>query len=91
MGVRSLNTFNMDKEKLIELSKQYFDNNKDLNEIIACSDGNFFYTDADASYHFAKNDVEKHVISRVDAYPPKVEKPKVVKKVVKKEVPKNDK
>lgn len=84
----------MDKEKLIELSKQYFDNNKDLNQIIACSDGNFFYTDADASYHFAKNKVQKHLIKREDLIPKaavKIEKPKEVVKKVAKKVNKYDK
>jgi len=72
----------MNKEELIKLSKQYFDSNKNLKEIIACSDGNFFYTDADASYHFAKNDLQKFVITREDLNPP------VVKEVVKKQEPK---
>jgi len=82
----------MTKEELTKLSKQYFDSNKALNQIIACSDGNFFYTDADASYHFAKNDVQKFVITREDLNPhvevkKEIEKEplkKVEKKIVKK-------
>jgi len=84
----------MNREELTELSKQYFNSNKDLDQIIACSDGNFFYTESDASYHFAKNDIEKYVISRADLNPPKpvIKEPikKVEKKVVKKVI-KNDK
>ena len=68
----------MEKEKLIQLSKQYFDSNPSLKEITACSDGNFFYTESDASYHFAKNKVQKYVIKRSD-----LDAKKVVKKVIK--------
>ena len=91
----------MTREKLIELSKQYFESNKDLQQIIACSDGNFFYSDADASYHLAKNKLEKYLIKREDLNPKKVEpvktEPKKVEvkkvelKAVKKKVTKNDK
>lgn len=74
----------MEKEKLIELSKQYFDNKKDLKEILASSDGHFFYTEADASYHVAKKDVIMYKIKREDLKPKKTVN-------VKKEVPKKNK
>ena len=75
----------MNKEKLIELSKQYFDNKKDLNQIVACSDGNFFYNEVDASYHFSKNKLDKYLITREDVYPIAIEeKPEEVKKEPKK-------
>ena len=74
----------MEKEKLIELSKQYFDNKKDLKEIVASSDGQFFYTVEDAGYYCAKNKVTLITIKREDLQP-KIEKPKVEKKDVKKD------
>ena len=78
----------MEKEKLIELSKQYFDNNKDLKQIIASSDGHFFYTEPDASYHVAKNNIVTYIIKRSDLEKP-VEKVIVKEKIeVKKEVEK---
>ena len=72
----------MEKEKLIELSKQYFDNNKDLNEIFASSDGNFFYKESYVDYHVARCKLIKHKITRIEAYPVIVEKPVEVKEVV---------
>ena len=76
----------MEKEKLIELSKQYFDNNKDLNEIFASSDGNFFYAVSDLNYHVARTGLKGFTINRTEAYPKKVEKIEVkeVEKPVKK-------
>ena len=74
----------MEKEKLIELSKQYFDNNKELEEILASSDGHFFYTESDASYHVAKNDIVMYKIKKEDLKPKKTVK-------VEKEVPKKTK
>lgn len=73
----------MEKEKLIELSKQYFDNNKDLNKIYVSSDGNFFYIESYVDYHVARTKTQKIKITRAEAYPPKVEKPVEVKEVVK--------
>lgn len=72
----------MEKDKLIELSKQYFDRNKDLKVIFASSDGNFFYTESDAYYHVARTGLKKYDIKKEDAFPPKktVEKPKKVTK-----------
>ena len=72
----------MEKEKLIELSKQYFDNNKSLKEIFASVDGHFFYKEEDASYHLAKTQKSLIKITREDLKP---------KKTVKKEVPKKNK
>ena len=64
----------MEKEKLIELSKQYFDNNKDLNKIYVSSDGQFFYIESYIDYHVARTKEKKFTITRADVYPKKVEK-----------------
>lgn len=64
----------MDKEKLIELSKVYFEESKELKEIFATPDGHFFHTEADASYHKAKTQCHLFKITRDELKPKKAPK-----------------
>jgi len=75
----------MTREKLIEISKQYFEGSK-LNVVYATSDNNFFYDRNQAMNHSKAQKVEWHELKRneIFAKPEKTE----IKKVVKKTTPK---
>jgi hypothetical protein len=57
------------KEKLIELSKQYFLENENIQTMYATSDNQFFFPEAKsyASSHSRSNNVETYIITRAEA------------------------
>ena len=65
------------KTQLIELSKSYFNSDKNLNSIFATTDGNFFYITHKnyATDHGKKNKLEVFEIKRPEPKEEIIEKP----------------
>jgi len=68
----------MEKSKILEIAKQYFEAHKDLKAIYVCDDGNVFYPEAKSfvNAHCKQNKVKETLVKREDLS----EKPKVEKK-----------
>ncbi len=82
--IKPKNMIKLGKTELIELSKVYFEKNKDLQKMIVTEDGNFFYVNHDhyAYSHARARKLKTFEIRRDDVFPAPIKEAKVTDEMI---------